>query len=69
MELVEVDAVQAQSLETAFQWRPQMAGAAVGAAPLVWPVAQQPALGADHETGRVRPQGLADQPLADLRTV
>ena len=68
MKLVEVDALEAQGAQAAFECRAQVFGSSVGG-PLVGGGPQQSALGGDHETVGIRIQRLGDELLADPGSV
>ncbi len=65
MELVELDALEAQPSQAARAGLAQMLRPAVGM-PLVRAAARQATLGGDDEIVRVGVQGFGDQPLRDL---
>src|SRR5262249_43960001 len=68
MKLINVDAIQSQSLETAFNGRAQMGGSCV-VCPLVRTWALPSALGRNHESFRVRIQGVGNQFFTNIWTI
>src|SRR5919108_611415 len=68
VQLVEVDAIEAEAAEARLARRTQVLGPPVSD-PVSTIVADEPALGGDHEVGRVWVQRFGDLELVDLRAV
>ncbi len=68
MKLVNIDAIQAQALETAFHCCGKVLGAGI-VNPLRGPTTLPPALGGHHYSCRIRVEGLSDQLFGDVRAV
>ena len=68
MELVQIDAFDAQALQARLAGGAQVFGASIGC-PLLARRARDATLGRDHEPGRVRVQRLGDQLLARARSI
>src|SRR5262249_11483310 len=68
MQLINVDAIQSQSLEAALYRLAQMFRARI-MGPLIWPWPIPAALGRDHQVFGVRRQCLSDQLFTDVRAV
>src|SRR5215475_7104467 len=68
MELVEIDALELQSLEAALAGLAQVLGPSVRD-PLRRAGTQQSTLGRDHQAARIGCETLRDQPLADLGSI
>src|SRR5262249_22110672 len=68
VQLIKINALKAQALETAFESFPQMRGAGV-VAPISGSWAPPSALGGDYEVFGIRGEGLCDEFLADIGSV
>src|ERR1700737_4415406 len=68
VKLMNVDAINAQTLQTSFERLSEMFGAGV-VRPLAWTWALPPALCRDDQTGRIRIERFCDQRLRCLRAI